>query len=154
ARLLLLYPAPYPLAIGRPSRGGDVVGEVAQSLTERKHPQALALAHPVEQGVKLRTERLADWRRDRCEFLRELEECVVQAVPEAGPREERAHALGGAVEAIGQDAADTIGRLLGERRVLEYLVGLGKSYSTGLRGITQVQGGVADRSEFCPAATP
>jgi hypothetical protein len=31
-RLLLLKPAPHPLAIGRPCRGGDVVSKVAQPL--------------------------------------------------------------------------------------------------------------------------
>ena len=53
-RLLLLHPAPHPRAIGWPSRGGDVVRKVAQALSQRKHPQALALARPVEQSVELR----------------------------------------------------------------------------------------------------
>jgi hypothetical protein len=54
ARLLDLKPAPYPLAIGWPRRGGDVVRKVAQSLTQRKDPQALALTAPVHESVKLR----------------------------------------------------------------------------------------------------
>jgi hypothetical protein len=54
ARFLLLKPASDPFAIGRPSRGGDVVGTVASPLAKRQHPQALALARPVPQGVKLR----------------------------------------------------------------------------------------------------
>jgi hypothetical protein len=53
-RLLLLHPAPHPRAIGWPGRGGDVVRKVAQSLAQRKHPQALALARSVEQSVQLR----------------------------------------------------------------------------------------------------
>ncbi len=63
---------------------------------------------------------------------------MAQAVPEACPREERAHAFGGAIEAIGQDASDAIGRLLDERRTLEHLLGLGTGRGTGFRGITQV----------------
>ncbi len=49
-----------------------------------------------------------------------------------------AHTLGRAVEAIGEDPTDAIGRLLLERRVLELLVGLGKGRDTGLRGIPQM----------------
>ena len=37
ARLLLLYPAPDPLAIRRPSRGGDVLCKATQPLAQRKH---------------------------------------------------------------------------------------------------------------------
>ena len=37
ASFLVLKPTPHPLAIGRPSRGGDVVSEVAQALTQGKH---------------------------------------------------------------------------------------------------------------------
>jgi hypothetical protein len=55
ACLLVLHPTPYPLAIGRPRRGGDMSGEVPQPLAERKHPQALALARTVQEGMELRT---------------------------------------------------------------------------------------------------
>ena len=91
ARLLLLKPAPHALAVGRPSRGGDVVDKVAEPLAERKHPQALALARPVEQGVELRAERLTHRRRDRHQFLRELEERVAQADAETCSRKQRPH---------------------------------------------------------------
>ena len=37
AGFLVLKPTPHPRAIGRPRRGGDVVGEGALSLAERKH---------------------------------------------------------------------------------------------------------------------
>ena len=53
ARLLLLKPAPYALPIGHPCSVRHVVGKVAEPLTQRKHPQALALARPVQQGVEL-----------------------------------------------------------------------------------------------------
>jgi hypothetical protein len=69
ARLLVLKPLPYTLAIGRSSRGGHVVGKVAEPLTQRKHPQALPLARPVQQRVELRTQGLTDRRRDRRQFL-------------------------------------------------------------------------------------
>jgi hypothetical protein len=54
ACLLVLKPAPRPLAIGRPRRGGDVIGKVTQPLAERKHPQALALTRTVQEGMELR----------------------------------------------------------------------------------------------------
>jgi len=53
ARLLLLEPTPNALAVGRPSRVGDVVRKVAEPLTQGKHAQALPLARPVPQGVEL-----------------------------------------------------------------------------------------------------
>ena len=46
--------------------------------------------------------------------------------------EERAHTFDRAVEAIGQDASDPIGRLLVERRALEHTIGLGKGRGTSL----------------------
>jgi hypothetical protein len=35
------------MAIGRSSRGGDVIGKATQSLTEYKHPQAFAPSRPL-----------------------------------------------------------------------------------------------------------
>jgi hypothetical protein len=52
AHFLLLNPAPHARAIGRPSRGGDVIGKVAQPLAQRKYAQAFALSGPVQEGVK------------------------------------------------------------------------------------------------------
>jgi hypothetical protein len=117
---------------------GDVIGKVPEPLPQGKHPQALALARPVPQGVKLGAEGLTHRRRDRCQFLRELEERVAQAGAKTRPREECAQTLGGAVEAISQNAADAIGRLLGDCRALEYLIRLGKGCCTRLRRIAQV----------------
>ena len=138
ARLLLLEPAPDALAVGWPSRGGDVVGKVAQSLTQRKYPQALALSYPVEQGVELRTERLTHWRSNRRQFLWELEECVAQAVAEARPGKQRPQALAGAVEAIRQDAPDAIGRVLLGGSALKLAIRLGKRHCTGVLRITEM----------------
>ena len=53
ACLLVLKPASHALAVGRPRRGGPVVGEVASPLSQCQHPQALALACPVQQGMEL-----------------------------------------------------------------------------------------------------
>src|SRR6266436_4971515 len=106
ARFLVLEPSPSALPVGHPYRGGDVVSTVAEPLTQRKHAQALALARPVPQGVQLRAQGLADRRRDGGQFPRELVERVAQTVPQARTRKERAHALGGTVEAIRQDAPD------------------------------------------------
>ena len=53
ARLPLLKPLPHPRAVGRPSRGSDVVDKMAQPLAQRKHSQAFALARPVPQGMEL-----------------------------------------------------------------------------------------------------
>jgi hypothetical protein len=47
-RLFVLEPVSYALPIGRSSRGGGVIRKMAQPLTQGKHPQAFALAHPVE----------------------------------------------------------------------------------------------------------
>jgi hypothetical protein len=47
ARLFVLEPVSYALAIGRSSRGGDVIRKATQLLTECKHPQAFALSRPV-----------------------------------------------------------------------------------------------------------
>src|SRR2546428_7632949 len=54
ARLLLLYPAPSPRAIRRPSRDGDVLRKATQPLAQRKHAQVLALARPMQEGMELR----------------------------------------------------------------------------------------------------
>jgi hypothetical protein len=47
AYLLVLKPASYTLAIGGPSRGGDMLGKTASPLAQREHPQALALSRPI-----------------------------------------------------------------------------------------------------------
>jgi hypothetical protein len=44
ARLFVLEPAPYALAVGYPSRHSDVTGKVPEPLPQGKHPQALAQA--------------------------------------------------------------------------------------------------------------
>ena len=82
---LLLKPAPHPRAVGRPRRGGDVIGKVAEPLSQGKHPQGLALTRPVEQRVELCAQGLADRRRDRGQFCGELVDGVTQAIAEARP---------------------------------------------------------------------
>src|SRR5262245_25258050 len=47
ARFLVLEPAPDALTIGCSSRCRDVVDKVAEPLTQRKHPQVLALPYSV-----------------------------------------------------------------------------------------------------------
>jgi hypothetical protein len=53
ARLLVLEPASYALSVSHPCAVGHVIGNVAEPLTQRKYPQVLPLARPVEQGVEL-----------------------------------------------------------------------------------------------------
>src|SRR5262249_60284554 len=67
------------------------------------------------------------------------------------PREERAQTLGGAVEAIRQNAADAIGRLLGECCALERLIGLRQGCGTGLLGVPQMpeHTAAANRRPIC-----
>src|SRR5262249_47408826 len=52
-RLLGLKPAPYALPVGHPCAVSHVVGKMAEPLTQGKHPQALALARPVQQRMEL-----------------------------------------------------------------------------------------------------
>jgi hypothetical protein len=52
-RLLVLEPASDALSVGHPCAVRHVIGNVAEPLTQRKYPQALPLARPVEQGVEL-----------------------------------------------------------------------------------------------------
>jgi hypothetical protein len=54
------------------------------------------------------------------------------------PREQRPHTFGGAVEAIGQDASNPIGRLLLGCHALKLLIRLGISRRTGGLGIAQM----------------
>jgi hypothetical protein len=51
---------------------------------------------------------------------------MAQAVAQARPREQRPQTLRGAVEAIGQDAPDPMGRLVLPHHSLELLIRLGK----------------------------
>ena len=59
-------------------------------------------------------------------------------LPKARPRKQRAHALGGAVETIGQDPLDPVGRLLLRRRALKLSIGLGQGSRTGVLGVAQM----------------
>jgi len=77
ARFLVVEPLPYALAIGHSRRGGDVRRKATQPLAQRKHPQALALACPVQESVELGAQGFADRRRDRRQFPGELVERVV-----------------------------------------------------------------------------
>src|SRR6266567_1734638 len=135
---LVLKPAPHALPIGHPCFLRHVVSKVAEPLTECKHAQALALARPREQGVELRAERLAHWRSDRRQFLRELVERVAEAEAETRLRKQGPQTLRSAVKAIGQDSPDPIRWLLLERRLLERSIRLGKGRRTGLLGVPQM----------------
>jgi len=88
--------------------------------------------------VELGVQGLTDRGGDGGEFPRELIECVAEAVAETRPREECAHALGGAVEAIGQHASDALGWLLDDCRAWERLTGLGQGCRTGLLNVAQM----------------
>jgi hypothetical protein len=85
-----------------------MVYKVAEPLPQRKHPQVLALAGSVPQGVELRAQRLAHRGRDGDQFLWELDQRVAQAGAHAYARKERAHAFGGAVKPIGEDSFDSV----------------------------------------------
>ena len=63
---------------------------------------------------------------------------MAQTGAEAHAWKQRLQTLGGAVEAIGEGAFDSIGRLLVERRTLEHLIGRSKGGRTGLCRIAQV----------------
>jgi hypothetical protein len=113
-------------------------GHVASPLTQRQHAPALALARPVPHGVNRRTPSRADRRREGGQWPRELGEGVAPTVAEAPTRNERAPALGGAVEASGQHPPDARRRLLGDRRTVERLRGLGKRGCPGLLTVAQL----------------
>src|SRR6266446_1493116 len=97
-----------------------------------------ALSRPVPQGVELGAQSLAYRGCDGREFPGELVERVAEAVAEAHPREERAHALDGAIEPIREDAPHPIGGLVKGRRTLKLPIGQGKGCSTGLLGVAQM----------------
>ena len=80
ARLLLLEPAPDALAVGFPGALCHAVGKVAEPLPQRKHPQAFALACPVQQGVELGAQGLADRGGDGHEFAGQLVDRVAETV--------------------------------------------------------------------------
>jgi len=138
ASLLGLKPASHALAIGRSSGGSDVVHTVAEPLPQRKHPQALALACPVPQGVELCAQRLARRGRDGYQFLRELGKRVAQAGAHAYARKERPHTFGRAVKAIGEDSFDSVRRLVLDCCTVIHTVGLGKGCRAGLLGVAEM----------------
>jgi hypothetical protein len=140
ARLFRLKPAPDALPVGLPCGVGDVGHKVTQSLPQRHHAQALALSCPIEQGVEFRPERLTHGRRNRRQFLRELEERVAHTAAKTCPRQQGAQTLGGTVKAIGEDPADPIRRLLLGCRVLKRPLRLGERCRTGLLRIAEMPG--------------
>jgi hypothetical protein len=77
-------------------------------------------------------------RRDRRQLLRELGERVAQAVAQACSREECVQTLGGAIEAVGQEAPDPRGRLMRQHHALELLIRLGQGCRTGVLRVTQM----------------
>src|SRR5438128_9368597 len=61
ARLLGLEPLTHALTVLLAYSSRDVIGKAAEPLAQRHHPQACALATPVEEGVELRAHPLAYW---------------------------------------------------------------------------------------------
>ena len=111
-RFFVLEPVANTLAMVCSHRLVDAIGEVAQQLAQGKYAQALALATPVQQGVKLRAEPLADGRRQTNQFAREFVEGVAQAKAQTCLWKQRPHAADGAVKAIGQDTSHLVRRLM------------------------------------------
>jgi hypothetical protein len=103
-----------------------VVSTGAEPLTERKHAPALALSRPGEQGVALRAERLAPWRSDNRQGLRELVERVAQAEAATRPRKQGPPPLRGAIKAIGEAPPAPIGRRMLVCRAVQRPLGRGK----------------------------
>src|SRR5882724_3219938 len=107
--------------------------------------------------MKLRAQSVPDRRRDRRKFLREFVERVTEAIAQARSREEYVHTHRGAVEAVGQDAPDPIGRLVLERRALKHAIGLGQGRRAGVLRVAQMPDDAStdDRGEvyfLCQAA--
>jgi hypothetical protein len=138
ARLLVLQPASHALAISRPRHVGDAVGEVVQSLAQRKHPQALALPGPIWHGVERGAPGVAHRGGDRRQLLREREARVAQAVTHVYARRERPQTLGGAVEPIGEPPFDPVRWLLLGCRTLKSAIGLGEIGGAGLYSVFPV----------------
>ena len=63
---------------------------------------------------------------------------MAEAVAETRPREERAHALGGAVKAIDEDPRTRYEGSCCRGRALELLIGMRKGGGTRVRGIAQM----------------
>src|SRR5262249_13538371 len=107
-------------------------------LSQRHHAQARALSYPVEQGVKLRTERLTHGRRNRRKFLRELEKRMAEAKTATCSRKQGAHTHRGAVKAIGEHPADAIRRLLLGGRALKLAIERGQGRCTRLLSVAEM----------------
>src|SRR5262249_57840335 len=103
-----------------------------------KHAQACALATPVQQGVKLRAEPLADGRRQTNQFAREFVEGVAQAKAQTCLWKQRPHAADGAVKAIGQDTSHLVRRLMRESSALKQAIRLGECCGTFGEAIAQM----------------
>src|SRR5262245_12120495 len=115
-----------------------MVDKMAQPLAEGKHPQALALARPVEQGVELRAQGLADRGCYRDKFGGERIDRMAETVAEMCPREQRPQALDSTIEPICQDASDPKCRLLLGRGTLKHPIGLRKGRRTRLLGVAEM----------------
>jgi hypothetical protein len=133
ARFLVLEPSPDALPVGLPCDVGDVVYKVTEPLSQGHHTQTLALSYPVEQGVELRTERLTHWRRNRRQFLWDLEKGVTQTEADTHSRKQGPQTLRRAVEAVGEDPFDAVRWLVLQGGALKLAIGLRKGNCTGLR---------------------
>jgi hypothetical protein len=63
---------------------------------------------------------------------------VAEAIAEAHPWKQRPNAFDGTVEAISENPPDPIGRLVLDRRALEFLIGLGEGCCTSVLGVAKV----------------
>ena len=107
-RLLGLKPLASMVAIGLPSGVCDMVRATPPPLAQGQHASALAPSCPVPQGVERGAEHLMERRRDGRELLREFDEHVAQADPEAHARKQRPQTLGGAVAATSEAPLDPL----------------------------------------------
>src|SRR5712691_6837168 len=138
ADLFALEPIAYTFAVAGSNGGRDVVGKVAEPLAQRYNPQACALAAPVQEGVELRAQTLADWSRHAHQFAWEFVEGMAQAVAQARPRKQGPHTLGRAVKAIGEGTPHAVRRLNLKGRSLKVTIGRGKSGGTFGRAVAQM----------------
>ena len=99
---LVLKPASYPLAMLSPSRGGDMIGKVANRWPSAHHPQAFTLATRGATGSGTWSATPGVRRPKADELVGELVERVAQAKAQARPGKQGPHTVGGAVEAIGK----------------------------------------------------
>jgi hypothetical protein len=108
--------------------GRDVIGKVAEPLTQRHHSQAFTLATPVQQGVKLGAQALTHWGRQTFQFARQFIEGMAQTKAQVHPGKQRPHTAGSTIKPIGESAPHLVRRLLLKGSALKRAVGLSESH--------------------------